>query len=287
MRRVALCVAGTLFMALSLNVFLEPSGLVTGGAAGLGVIAAHLSEKFLPYKIPLWFTNIAVNVPLVIWAYKTLGRAFTLRTFAAALLLSVFLKLTSALPMLCENDDFINAVFGGSLMGAGVGAVLLGGATTGGSDLLAALIHSKNGTLRISVLIFAIDIAVLLGGAFVFGAVKTMYSAVSVYAASAAVKLVSEGAGFARVVFIMSDKYKQIAEGLTNGIKRGATVLYGEGAYTGMPKNTVMAVAANREIPAIKRICADIDPQCFMFVSDVREVLGEFRKRENIRESLK
>ena len=274
MRKILFYCAGTLLMALSLNIFLDPAGLVTGGATGLGIIAEHISAGC----VPLWFTNLAVNIPLAVFAYRVLGRGFTLDTFAAALLLSLFLKLTAFLSAAGIEDDFINAVFGGGIMGAGVGTVLMGGAATGGSDLLAALIHSKRKDMRVSTLIFITDVAVIALGAFVFGAVKTMYSVVSVYAASAAVKLVSEGTGFARVVFIMSDEYTAIAEALVTSVRRGATVLYGEGAYTGRMKNTVIAVAANRELPAIKRICKNIDPHCFMFVSDVREVLGEFRE---------
>ena len=274
MRKILFYCAGTLLMALALNIFLDPAGLVTGGATGLGIIAEHISAG----RVPLWFTNLAVNIPLAVLAYRVLGRRFTADTFAAALLLSLFLKLTAFLPAAGIEDDFINAVFGGGIMGAGVGVVLMGGATTGGSDLLAALIHSKNRKWRVSTLIFITDVAVIAFGAFVFGAVKTMYSVVSVYAAAAAVKLVSEGTGFARVVFIMSDEYAAIAEALVTSVRRGATVFYGEGAYTGRKKNTVIAVAANRELPAVKRVCKNIDPHCFIFVSDVREVLGEFRE---------
>ncbi|MBQ9519633.1 MAG: YitT family protein [Firmicutes bacterium] len=276
-KKIFFSLAGTLFMALSLNIFLDPAGLVTGGATGLGVIFAHLGRRYLPFEIPLWATNLAVNLPLLLWASKRLGKKFVLSTLAATLYLSLFLKLTAFLPLPTYTDDFINAVFGGALMGTGVGLVLFGGASTGGSDLLASILHAKNRRLRISALIFLTDMTVLMLGTAVFGAVKTMYSAVSVYVSSAAVKLISEGTGFARVVFIASDKHIQLADEITRSVKRGATILYGKGAYTNTQKNIVMIVAANREIPQIKRIAAIADPACFMFVSDVREVLGQFR----------
>ena len=276
-KKLLLSIIGTLFMSLSLNIFLEPAGLITGGASGLGVIAAHLSRRFLPFEIPLWVTNLAVNLPLLAWSLRQTGRDFTLSTLVATLLLSLFLKLTALLPLPVYDDIFINSVFGGALMGLGVGLALYGGASTGGSDLLAAILHAKNRRLRISTLIFITDFTVLMLGILVFGEIKTMYSVVSVYVSSAAVKLVSEGAGFARVVFIATGKCEELAGALIFGIKRGATILYGKGAYTNTKKNIVMIVAANREIPQIKRIAAQTDPECFMFVSDVREVLGVFR----------
>lgn len=277
MKKILLPVVGTFLMALSLNIFLEPAGLVTGGASGLGVIFSHLSRRCLPFEIPLWTTNLAVNLPLLVWAYRRLGRGFTLTTLGATALLSLFLKLTAILSLPEYTDNFINAVFGGVLMGLGVGLALYGGASTGGSDLLATILHTKNRRLRISALIFATDLFVLLLGILIFGEIKTLYSIVALYVSSAAVKLVSEGTGFARVVFIASAKHNLVAAELMQKIKRGATILYGKGAYTDTDKNIIMIVAANREIPEIKRIASTADPACFMFVSDVREVLGEFR----------
>ncbi len=277
MKKILLSLIGTLFMALSLNIFLDPSGLITGGATGLGVIFAHLSRRYLPFVIPLWATNLAVNIPLLAAAFRRLGHEFTLSTLFATLALSLFLKITALIPFPVYADNFINSVFGGALMGLGVGLVLFAGASTGGSDLLAAIAHSRNKRLRISALIFMTDFTVLILGLSVFGEIKTMYSVVSAYVSAAAVKLVSEGAGFARVVFIASSIPEELAAELMHKIHRGATVLYGRGAYTGAEKNIVMMVAANGEIPKIKQIAAKTDPGSFMFVSDVREVLGEFR----------
>ena len=197
MRRVILTTAGTLLMALSLNIFLDPAGLVTGGAAGTGVIVEYISARSLPFVIPLWATNLMVNIPLIIWAYKTMGQSFTVRTLTATLLLSVFLRATAFLPP-PDASDLTNAVFGGAIMGTGVGLVLAGGATTGGSDLLASLIHAYKQRLSISTLIFFTDVFVLTCGVFVFGAIKSLYSVLSVYISAAAVRLVAERSRLAK-----------------------------------------------------------------------------------------
>ena len=276
MRRGLSVVMGAFLMAAALNIFISPASLVTGGAAGLGVIAESLSRSYLPFVIPLWATNLVVNAPLIVWAKTEQGRAFVLKTLAGTLLLSLFLQLTQNIPSVSETDDFISAVFGGSIMGLGVGLVLSGGATTGGSDLLAALIHNRMRGLSIAALIFIIDFIVIVCGMFVFGVQKAMYSIVAVYISTKAADLVLEGLNFARVVFIISDNAEEISRLLMHRLKRGATLLNGRGAYTGSAKNVVMIVVSRAQTAEVKLLVSKIDPAAFMFIADVREVLGDF-----------
>lgn len=269
-------ILGTLLMALALNIYLEPNLLVTGGASGVGIITEYLSERYLPSVIPLWFTNLLVNIPLILWAKFVLGNKFVKKTLLGTVLLSLFLKLTSVIPQLVYYDDFINSIFGGALMGVGIGFVLKGGATTGGSDLLATLINKKNQALSVSALIFLIDVVVIIGGMFIFGVSKALYSVISVYITTQAINLILEGLNFARVAFIMSDKGDDIAKSLINHLARGVTVLYGEGGYSGIPKNVLMIVVSRKQLSNVKNIVSGVDKTAFMFVTDVREVLGDF-----------
>jgi uncharacterized membrane-anchored protein YitT (DUF2179 family) len=255
---------------------LEPNLLVTGGASGISVITEYLSEKCLPFVIPLWFTNLLVNIPLLIWAKFVLGSSFVKKSLLGTVLLSLFLKLTQQMPQLIYYDDFINSVFGGAIMGVGIGFVLKGGATTGGSDLLATLINKKNSSLTVSALIFVIDVVVILGGMFVFGASKAMYSVISVYITTQAINLILEGLNFARAVFIMSDKYDAVANMLIGQLHRGATILYGCGAYSGEKKNVIVIVVARKQISRVKSIVGEVDKGAFVFITDVREVMGAF-----------
>lgn len=267
--------AGTLLMAAALNVFIAPCSLVTGGASGLAVILEYVTAEALGVGIPLWFTNLAVNIPLLIWACFSLGREFTGRTAAGTLLLSFFLKLTAVLPKGPE-DVFIGAVFGGAIMGAGLGLVLANGASTGGSDLLAVLINKRYGTPGVSALIFMTDAAVVAAGMAVFGAEKALYSVAAVYVSARATSLVLEGFNFARVVFIMSDKAKIIAAVLMKELDRGATILYGEGAFTGVSKNVIMIAVSKSQVAKVKEKTAETDKNAFMLVADIREVMGDF-----------
>ena len=276
MRRGLAVVFGAFLMAFALNVFISPASLVTGGAAGLGVIFEALGRRYLSWAIPLWLTNLAVNAPLITWAVIKRGRGFVLMTVIGTLLLSLFLKLTQNIPPLDTSDDFIAAVFGGAIMGIGVGLVLSGGATTGGSDLLAALIHARLRGTSVAALIFVIDFVVIVCGMFVFGIQKAMYSIVAVYISTRAANLILEGLNFARVVFIMTDRPQETAEVLMRRLGRGATLLCGRGAYTGSAKNVVMIVVARSQAPQAKQLAASVDKNAFMFVADVREVLGDF-----------
>ena len=281
MRRVLSVVLGAFLMAAALVIFLSPASLVTGGASGAAVIVKALSLRFLPFAIPLWFTNLAVNIPLIVLARARFGRSFVIKTLIGTLLLSFFLNIVQNImqyfPLLLqEDDDFINAVFGGAVMGLGMGLVLSGGATTGGSDLLAAILREKIRGVGIAALIFIIDLAVITFGSFVFGIQKAMYSIVAVYVSTKAANLILEGLNFARVAFIMTDKPYKTAECLMRRLHRGATLLNGEGAYTGSAKNVVMIVISKRQAAEVKEIVSSVDPHAFMFVADVREVMGEF-----------
>ncbi len=279
MKRIFFVITGTFIMAAALNIFIEPCSLVTGGASGLAVIVKAVGTRFFGISIPLWLTNAALNLPLLIWSYTALGGKFTSGTTAGTLLLSLFLKLTEGLPSLAQKDIFIGAVFGGAIMGLGLGLVLSGGAATGGSDLLAALINKANGSFGIPMLIFLTDSAVVAAGMFVFGISRTMYSIMAVYISARATSLVLEGLNFARVVFIISDKANLLAAALMSELDRGATVLYGEGAFTGSKKHIIMMAVSRSQIAKVRETVAVNDRNAFMLVSDVREVLGDFSRR--------
>ena len=161
-------------------------------------------------------------------------------------------------------------------MGMGVGLVFAGGATTGGSDLIAALLKGRG--ISVASVIFICDVSVIIAGLPIFGAVKTMYSITAAYVCSQVVNLVLEGLSFARVVFIMSDMWDKVSEALLKELKRGATFLYGQGAYTGTPKNVIMIVVSKKQVSDVKRIVSGVDENAFVFVADVREVMGDFSR---------
>lgn len=267
-------VLGVTIMAVAINIFLDPNNLVIGGVTGLAIIIRDLSERFIGYSIPLWLTNIILNIPLFLIGMKTLGIKFLKRTVFATMFLSLALIYTKWIPIF-ESDLTIASIFGGLLSGAGLGLIFRSSATTGGSDLAASIIHKYNRHISVARIMLIIDVIIIIAGFFVFGSLATMYAIIAVFIISKVVDAMLEGLSFAKAAFIISDKSDQIADSIIKNLDRGATSLFGKGMYTGIQRNVILCVVSKKEILKLKVITAKIDLNAFVIVADVREVLGE------------
>lgn len=270
MRRWIFIISGTFLMAVGLNGFLAPHNLVTGGATGIALIILRL------LNIPMWLTNIIINVPLLSASVKLKGFRYTKYTLYSTFLLSFFMGLTENLNY-PDMDVLLGSVFGGLITGAGLGLVLRGNATTGGSDLAADLVRIYLPHISISRLMMFFDVAIILAGLYVLGAEPVLYAIISVYIISKTIDAVLEGLDFAKAAFIISDNAADIGTAITQKLKRGATMFDGTGMYTQTQKNMLVVVMASREISKLKSVINEIDSSCFVFISDVREIMGDFR----------
>ncbi|GHV38329.1 membrane protein [Clostridia bacterium] len=266
--------AGTASLAVAINVFFEPLNLVTGGVSGIAIIVRSLAKE-AGLDIPLWATNIALNLPLFVIGLKARGWRFLSRTVFSTVFLSVALYFTAFIPLVPDMDLTLAAVFGGVLSGVGLGLVFRCSATTGGSDLLASVIAKYKPHLPLSRLMFVIDALIIAAGFFVFGAFKAMYAIIAVYVTSMLISAVLEGLSFAKAAFIISDKHEEIGETLLTKLQRGATALNGSGLYTKTDKKVILCVVSSKEIVTLKKTVYEIDEKAFVIVADVREVLGE------------
>lgn len=270
-----LIVVGVTMLALAINFFYEPNGLVTGGVSGLGIIIQTVSKERFGFVIPLWLTNTILNLPLFIIGAKALGLKFLKRTLFATMYLSSALFYTAYIPKIQGTDYLLAAVFGGAASGIGLGLVFRCLATTGGSDLAASIIHKYYKHISISRLMFAIDAAVISLGFFTFGAAKAMYAIISVFISSKLIGTILEGLHFAKAAFIISEYSDKIADRLLAELERGATGLYGKGMFTKKERNVILCVVSTKEVIELKELVSQIDPAAFVIVADVREVLGE------------
>lgn len=269
-----LIIIGTIFMAIALNIFLEPNNIVTGGVTGLAIIIAHLSNNIIGEEIPLWLTNIVLNIPLFLVTIKVFGVKFLKRTLFATIFLSVSLYFTSWFSKI-EVDNTLASVFGGVLCGIGLGLIFRSSATTGGTDLAASIIHKYIKHYSISKIMFFIDVIIIAAGFFVFGSIATMYAIISVFIISKVIDAILEGLSFAKAAFIISEKYDEIAKEIMYKLDRGATSIYGKGMYTKKELNIILCVVSQKEIVTLKEITSNVDPNAFVIVADVREALGE------------
>ena len=270
-----LIIIGTTFMALGINMFFQPNTLVIGGVSGLAIIIANYSAR-IHFYIPIWLTNLALNIPLFLAAVKSLGKQFFIRTVFSTLYLSAALYYTQFIPLpLSVNDLILSSIFGGVLTGAGSAFVFKAAATTGGSDMLAYIIHHKFRHIGLSRILFVIDGIIILLGFFAFGPEKTMYAIIAAFVTSKIIDGLLEGLSFAKAAFIITDRSTDIAREIMDDMQRGVTGLSGKGMYTQADKGVLMCVVSSKEMPKLKGIVHKHDERAFLIVADVREVLGE------------
>ncbi|MBU3188016.1 YitT family protein [Clostridium bowmanii] len=267
-------IIGSTILAAGVNMFLAKIRLVTGGLSGLAIIIQYITEKHYGTGIPLWLTNIVVNIPLLAIAIKLKGRKFVGKSVFAAAYLSFALFYTSFIPA-PEVDFLLSSIFGGVFVGIGLGFVLRASASTGGTDLAANIIKVYLKNVPIAKIILVIDSTIIIIGAFVFGIEKAMYALISVYIVSKVIDSILEGINFSKAVFIISDNSKEIAEALLRDLKRGVTGINGTGMYTKGEKQVLFVVVGKNQLVPLQKMVKDIDTKAFITIADVREVLGE------------
>ena len=264
-----LMVVGTGLMALAIQCIYDPVGLVTGGFTGVAIIAKYVTKG----AVPLWLTNLVLNVPLFLLAALIKGKKFVARTAMATVLLSAWLYV---IPLwdLAEGDYVLSAIFGGVICGVGMGMVLLARATTGGTDMLAALIQHKLRHYTIMQIICVIDGIIVAVGIYSFGVKAALYAIVAIYVTSKVSDTLMEGMKYSKAVFIVSDRYKEISDAIMTQMDRGVTGLDAVGMYSGDEKCMLYCVVSKKEIVVLKEIILKIDNNAFVIVTDAREVVG-------------
>lgn len=269
-----LIVVGTTLLAISINMFFDPLELVTGGVTGLAIVIKALTSSFVDGGIPIYLTNLVINIPLFLLAVFIKGKNFGARSFFATVYLSFALYYTSEMSAV-TNDILLGSVFGGVVSGIGLGLVFLAFSTTGGTDLAASIIQHFIKHFSIAQIMLALDSTIILFGVFTFGAEKAMYAIIAVFISVKVIDGILEGFHFSKAAFIISYKTDQIAENIMNILERGVTGLSGHGKYTNESKEVLLCVVSKREIVKLKEIVRDIDVNAFVIVADVREVVGE------------
>ena len=265
-----LILLGTALMAIAIQWIFDRVGLITGGFTGLTIIIRNLTEALLPGGIPLWLTNIVLNIPIFLYSYIRFGKNYIGKTGFATILLSVWLYLIPVIDM--SGDDYmLAALFGGAFTGIGMALVLKAGATTGGTDMVAAIIQSHTVVQVMQVL----DAAIVILGLYVFGLRPTLYAVVSIFVSTKISDAFLEGFKTSKAAFIITNRYEEVAERLMDELDRGVTGLHAQGMYTEEKKCVLYCVVSRKEIVRVKEIVNDVDSSAFVIVSDVREVLGE------------
>lgn len=267
-------VIGTGLVAVSIQCIYDPISLVTGGFTGLAIIVKELTQQIIKGGIPLWVTNIVLNVPVFLIALKIKGGRFIGRTLCGTFLLSAWLYVIPPID-LTQGDYILAAVFGGCIGGVGMGLVLLAKATTGGTDMVATLIQHYMRHYSIVQIMQILDGIIVLCGFYVFGIRAALYAIVAIFITSKVSDGLMEGFKFSKAAYIITNQYELVAKKIMEELDRGVTGLKAKGMYSGEEKCMLYCVVSQKEIVRVKEIVAEVDPGAFVIVSDAREVLGE------------
>lgn len=260
---------GNALYSLAVALFLEPSGLITGGATGIALAIGRLTG--LPISGLLLFINLA----MLVWGWAVLGRAFALNTLASSVLSPAFLGLFEGLlaGRVLTEDIFLCTVFAGLGIGVALGLVIRSGASTGGLDI-PPLVLNKWFKLPVSATMLTFDIAVLLMQAVFSPVQQVLYGVVMVLIHTIVMdKMLMLGASRTEVK-IVSSQSDAICAAILAQLDRGVIILHGEGGYTREPSAVLLSIVSNRELPRLEKLAHSIDPTCFLIVSHVTEVSG-------------
>lgn len=265
--------SGAFLFALSLTLFLDPASIVTGGVSGIAIVLARL----IPLGVGLLF--FLLNLPILSVGLYVFGWRFMLATLYATTLSSLFTDLlawllSSRLPI--TESPILAAVFGGVLCGAGLGLVMQGGGTTGGTDIGVRLLRLKFPHIREGLFFFIIDISIVAVSALVFDSLESaLYSTVALIACSKAVDGVLYGKMEEKLMFIITQKPEELGNALMSEFEVGVTYLSGMGGWTKEGKRVILSAVKAKRYPAISRRISEIDPAAFLIVSAAKEIYGE------------
>jgi len=291
---------GSALMAIGISVFLVDAQVVPGGVSGLAMALHYLSGNTLPIGLMIW----VLNVPLYLWGLKELGKSFGWRTFYGFTLSSFFIDFfrgeipgfefirlqdTQTIKDLLSNDFLFLILIGAALLGIGLGIIFKFKGTTAGSDIIAAILQKRFGIKPGQAIMFVDLFVIALAGLII--EIKdlavarpafslTLYAVFLLFVSARLVDAIIDGFDYARAAYIISDKYLEIEEAIQNTLSRGATALKSRGLYQNVEREVIVAIVTLKELGKLQELIRDIDPDAFVVINNVHEVLGNgFRRR--------
>ncbi len=260
-------VLGCMIGGAAYPLFLTPCNIAPGGLTGVGMILNYL------FGLPIGTTSLLLNIPLFIIGFRTIGQLFVIRSLVATVLFSVAIDVLN-LPAL-TSDPMLGAIFGGALLGVGLGLILRGGATTGGTDMMAKMVHQKLTFISTGMVLMLIDCIVVIFAAVYIGTTEALFAMVCIVVDGKIIDMVMLGLSKNKACFVMSDQWESISQHILNDMDRGATQLSARGAYSGKERPVLLCVLPPQEVARFKEIVRKEDEHAFMFITEAHEALGE------------
>lgn len=260
-------VLGCLIGGAAYPLFLVPNNIAPGGLSGLAMVLNYL------FQWPVGMTSLIMNIPLFLLGYKAMGRVFVWRSLVATFLFSFAIDMIK-LPAMTV-DPLLGTLYGGLLLGAGLGLILRGGATTGGTDMIARMVHRRAPFITVGMFLFLIDCMVVILAGVVMGTSEGLYALISIFISSKVIDMVMAGFSSNKACFIITGQWEKVTKRILFDMDRGVTQLTARGAYSGEERPVVLCVTSRQEVARLKDIVREEDEKAFMFVTEAHEALGE------------
>ncbi len=271
-------IIGSLLLAISYALFIIPFHIVPGGVSGIAIIINYF------IKAPVGILTIVLNLPILYLGMKKLGRAYGIKSIVGILFsylgIDFFYEVLKFKNIHATNNEILASIYGGVMLGVGLGLVFKGRASTGGTDVIGMLINKYTG-ISVGMGILIVDSLIISASGFSYHSLEApLIGYLTLFVSSKAIDFVLEGWNYAKMAFIITEKEDEVKELIFNKIGRGGTIFYGKTLYKEEPRNIIMTVISIKQFPTLRQEIRKIDPHAFVIISDIYEVLGRgFRKR--------
>ncbi|MEI7027957.1 YitT family protein [Paenibacillus sp. y28] len=274
LKRAIFLTLGAILMAVALEVFLVPNQVIDGGITGISIVLSHVTP------VPLGLFIFFINVPFLILGYKQIGKTFAFSTLYAIGLMSATTALLHHVDPF-TNEKILAVLFGGLILGLGIGLVIRFGGSLDGTEIVAILL-SKKTRIPVGQIVMIINVFIFIIAGFVFGWDSAMYSIFTFYIAAKVMDIVVEGLDESKSVTIISSEYEEISEAIISRLGRSTTYIYAKGGYTKEDTQMIYCVVTRLEVAKLKAIVHEIDSKAFISIQHVSDVLGGNFEKNNI-----
>ncbi|WP_322906315.1 YitT family protein [Paenibacillus campi] len=265
---------GAVLMAVALEIFLIPNSVIDGGITGISIILSQLSS------VQLGIFIFVINVPFLIIGYKQIGKTFAVSTLYGITVMSAMTAYLHHVPALTD-DKMLASMFGGVILGFGIGLVIRFGGSLDGTEIVAILL-AKKFHMPVGQIVMIINVFIFTAAGFVFGWDSAMFSIFTYYIAAKVMDIVVEGLEESKSVTIISQEYDEISQAIMDRLGRSTTFMYAKGGYSGEDTQMIYCVVSRLELAKLRTIVNDIDPSAFLAVEHVSEVIGGNFEKKNI-----
>lgn len=263
-------IIGCILYSIGVNSFAVPNSIAQSGVTGIAVILNHL------FSVPVGTVNLLLNIPLLILMWIFLGKKLVARTLWVTVLLSAALDLVAMFIPAYTGDKILASLFCGLLQGSGLGLIMITGATSGGTDIVARLVHKFFPHITIGRVVMLADAVIIAAGMLVFGSIETgLYAIIVIFVSTKVIDSMIYGTGNGKMLMVVTDKADEVSKAIISSSRRGVSIIPAIGAYTGESKNVLLCVARKHEISGIIKTIKSIDDKTFIIVSEANEILGE------------